>query len=171
MKCELCELIQDQRNVICAEQDVIAAVRETAVTPGQIIVFPRQHFTIFEIVPDPILQKCVFIANKIGMAVFDSLGAAGTNILIQNGIGAGQTAPHFALDIIPRRENDTLPLQWKPQQLMEEEMDTAFIELKEQIDKGFVTDTPKEIPAPKKEKIGVTEGKNNYLLKSLRRMP
>ncbi|MDP3734546.1 MAG: HIT family protein [Nanoarchaeota archaeon] len=171
MKCELCELIKDQRNVICAEQDVVAAVRETAVTPGQIIVFPRQHFTIFEIVPDQILQKCVFIANKIGMAVFDSLGAAGTNILIQNGIGAGQTTPHFALEIIPRRENDTLPLQWKPQQLMEEEMDTAFIELKEQVDKGFVTDAPKETPAPKKEKIGAAEGKNNYLLKSLRRMP
>ncbi len=171
MKCEWCELIQDQRNIICAEQDVLAAVRESAITPGQIIVFPRQHFTIFETVPEPILQKCVIIANKIGMAIFDSLGAQGTNIMVQNGNGAGQNVPHFALEIIPRRENDGLPLQWKPQQLMEDEMDTAFLELKEQVDKGFVVAEPPPEKLPSPGKIEAKEGKQNYMLKSLRRMP
>lgn len=170
MKCEYCEIIERQRNIICSEQEVIAAVLENAVVPGQIVVFPRQHWPIFETVPEQIIKKCTVIANKIGMAVFDSLGAQGTNLFVRNGIGAGQNAPHFALEVIPRRENDNLPLQWKPLQLMEDEMDTAFLQLKEQVDKGFVTSEPKieKVPAAR-EKIAA--GKDNYLLKSLKKMP
>ncbi len=170
MKCEYCEIAERQRNLICSEQEVVAAVVENAAAPGHLMVFPRQHWPILEMVPEPILQKCIIIANKIGMAVFDSLGAQGTNLLVRNGIGAGQNVPHCALEIIPRRENDNLPLQWKPLQLMEEEMDTAFLQLKEQVDKGFVTAEPKaEKVAVPREKI--TAGKDNYLLKSLRKVP
>ncbi len=175
MKCDYCELRTRKEHLIYEDEEVVVAVKDTALAPGQITVFPKEHFTIFEMVPDDILRKCATISNKVGIAVFESIGAQGTNVIIQNGLPAGQQVPHFALEIIPRRENDNLPLQWPPKQLMEEEMDTAYLLLKQEADKlvnigkgaGKKEVRVKEEPG----KIAAVEGKDNYLLKSLRRIP
>ena len=66
---------------------------------------------------DAILEKCSAIANKVGIAVFDSLGVQGTNLIINNGLGAGQKVPHFCLEVYPRQENDGLPLQLTPKKI------------------------------------------------------
>ncbi len=175
MKCDYCELRTRKEHLIYEDEEVVVAVKDTALAPGQITVFPKEHFTIFEMVPDDILRKCATIANKVGIAVFESIGAQGTNVIIQNGLPAGQQVPHFALEIIPRRENDNLPLQWPPKQLMEEEMDTAFLLLKGEGDKlvNIGKEVGKKEVRVKEEpgKIAAVEGKDNYLLKSLRRIP
>ncbi len=178
MKCDYCELKERKEAIIYQDDEVVLAVKDTALTPGQITVFPRQHFTIMELVPDEVLAKCAAIANKAGVALFESIGAHGTNVIVQNGIAAGQGVPHFALEIIPRRENDNLPLQWQPQQLSEEEMDTAYLMLKEEGEKivgiGKQAEKRKSISAGNSNNkviIVDEEGKENYMLKSLRRMP
>lgn len=175
MKCDYCELRTRKEHLIYEDEEVVVAVKDTALAPGQITVFPKEHFTIFEMVPDDILRKCATIANKVGIAVFESIGAQGTNVIIQNGLPAGQQVPHFALEIIPRRENDNLPLQWPPKQLMDEEMDTAYLLLKQEADKlvNIGKEVGKKEVRVKEEpgKIAAVEGKDNYLLKSLRRIP
>lgn len=175
MKCDYCELRTRKEHLIYEDDEVVVAVKDTALAPGQITIFPKDHFTILEMVPDDILRQCATLANKVGIAVFESIGAQGTNVLVQNGLPAGQHVPHFALEIIPRRENDNLPLQWPPQQLMEEEMDTAYLMLKEEGDKlvNIGKSVEKKEIRMKEEpgRIAAVEGKDNYLLKSLRRMP
>ena len=82
---------------------------------------------------DAILEKCSAIANKVGIAVFDSLGVQGTNLIINNGLGAGQKVPHFSLDLIPRQREDNLPLFWQPQTSNDEEIGTTFSLLREEL--------------------------------------
>ncbi|MEK6950247.1 MAG: HIT family protein [Nanoarchaeota archaeon] len=175
IKCDYCELRTRKEHLIYEDEEVVVAVKDTALAPGQITIFPKEHFTIFELVPDEILRRCATLANKAGIAVFESIGAQGTNVIVQNGLPAGQQVPHFALEIIPRRENDNLPLSWPPKQLMDEEMDTAFLLLKEEGDKLVnIGKAPakKEIRATEEpDKIAAVDGKDNYLLKSLKRMP
>ncbi len=182
MSCELCDISHGEGNaiVLYRDNDVIVALRDAVVVPGQITVFPLQHYTIFEQVPDTILEKCAVAANKVSVAVFEQLGAQGTNILVQNGLGAGQKIPHVALEIIPRQEKDNVPLQWEPKQIMEDEMEMVFHTLKEGMEQ-------KDVPAQQeqeKERTSVeshSEGKEekkkhedkgeNYLLKQIRRLP
>ena len=177
MTCEYCQLLDQKGSIIYEDAEVVVAVKDTAITAGQITVFTKEHFTILEMVPDAVIQKCSVMSNKVSIAVFEALGAQGTNIIINNGLGAGQKVPHVALEIVPRRENDGLALQWQPKQLMEEEMDTAYLLLKAEGDKLVNISKKQE----KKEVVNAQEsvkgkiqdkaGKKNYLMGSLRRMP
>ena len=170
MKCEYCEL---RKSEILYEDDEIAVIiKDTAVTPGQITVMPKEHFTILEMVSNKIVEKCFLAANKVSIAIFESLGAQGTNLLIQNGLSANQKIPHFSIEVIPRREEDGLNLQWTPQQLMEDELESVFsqlkgakISLKEKKEKEI------KVEDEQTEMVVEEEGKENYLLKSIRRIP
>ena len=88
MKCSYCELVELKKNLIYEEEEVVVAVKEHAASSGQIIVFPKQHVTIFEMLPHKLLEKMAIVANKAGIAVFEALGVQGTNMLVKNGLGA-----------------------------------------------------------------------------------
>ncbi len=181
MKCEYCEMLERQNNVdiLYEDADVVIAVKDFSCIAGQITVFPKQHYTILEMVPDDIVQKCFILANKVSMAIFEGLGAQGTNILIQNGLGAGQKVPHFSIEVIPRREGDGLKLMWDTKQLSPDEMDTAYLLIKDEADKlvdlGKKKEKKEEPKAEAKKedvaKMTKADGKDNYLLKSVRRLP
>jgi diadenosine tetraphosphate (Ap4A) HIT family hydrolase len=170
-KCEYCEIMERGENIIASSDDVIAVVRDKVVTPGQITVFPKEHLTIMEMVPDEVIQKCAIIANKISVAIFESLEAHGTNIIIRNGLGAGQDVPHFGIEIIPRKENDGINLQWEPRQLMEDDIEMIHSTIIDalQSNQGKKTGLMKKEDI--KEDIKEVDGKENYLLKSIRRTP
>jgi len=179
MKCEYCDLVerQNELEILYEDKDVVIAIKDFCVIPGQITVFPKQHFTILETVPDDVLQKCFLMANKVSVAIFESMGVQGTNLLVSNGLGAGQKVPHFSIEVIPRREGDGLNLQWPTKEMSEDDRETAFLMLKE--DASKLVDIGKKKEAPKEEKkeekisdkTEKGEKKENYLLKSLRRLP
>jgi len=172
MNCEYCELEKGRSKILYQDEQVIAVVKDTGVHPGQITIFPKEHFTILEMVPEDILQKCFILANKVGIAVFEGLDAQGTNIIIQNGLSAGQKVPHFGIEVIPRREQDGLNFQWATKQLQEDELDGTFKMLKE----GEKKEEKKEEKVEKKEEVKIekkseSKEEENYMLKQLRRIP
>jgi diadenosine tetraphosphate (Ap4A) HIT family hydrolase len=181
MKCEHCDIVKgnSKAKVIFEDNEVVVAIKDLAVSPGQVTVFPKEHFTILELVPDNLLERCANLANKVGVAVFDGLAAQGTNILIKNGLGADQTVPHFSIDIIPRREQDGLDLMWEGKQLMEDEMETTLMTLTKELDNVLKDDKKQETKSEEKEekqkksvkKEKSKEEKDNYLLKTIRRIP
>jgi histidine triad (HIT) family protein len=176
MKCEYCDILdrKSTADILYEDNDIVIAIKDFSIAPGQITVFPKQHFTIMEMVPDDILQKCFTLANKVSVAIFESMGAHGTNIIVQNGLGAGQKVPHFAVEIIPRREGDGLNLQWAPKELSEDEKETSYLLIKEEGDKLVdigKKKEKKEVSQIVTEKISGLSGKDNYLLKSLKRIP
>lgn len=179
MKCDYCELARGKikAEVVYEDEQVIAIVKERAAFPGQISILPKEHYTIVEMVPDSLINHIFRMANKVSVAIFESLGVQGTNIIVQNGTGAGQKVPHFAVEVIPRKEGDGLNFQWQTKQLLEEEMDVAYLQLKEEgeqivvgqeEEKKTVSDGKMEM---KLEKVKEKEGEENYLLKSLKRVP
>ena len=173
MKCEYCELLERKEDLLFEDDTLVVALKDSIITPGQITIFPKQHYTIMELVPTDVLEKCGRIAKSVSIAVFDALESQGTNVLIRNGLGAGQNTPHFSMEIIPRRGNDGLHFEWKTKQLMEDEMDIVFAQLTEELSKPKEELKPKEKPEKavlKESKKGTSE-EENYLLKSLRRIP
>src|SRR3989344_7307327 len=179
MTCEYCQLLDQKGSIIYEDAEVVVAVKDTAITAGQITVFTKEHFTILEMVPDAVIQKCSVMSNKVSIAVFEALGAQGTNIIINNGLGAGQKVPHVALEIVPRREGDGLNFQWEPTQLMEDEMDSAFQSLKEEVlvakesmpESSPLESQPTEEKKEELQKIEKAEKSEHYLVKVLKRRP
>jgi histidine triad (HIT) family protein len=175
MKCEYCEIIErnKEQEIIYQDDEVVVAIKDLTATTGQVTVFPKEHHTILEMVPDDILRKCVVLANKAGMAIFDGLAAQGTNVLVQNGLGAGQKVPHFGIEIIPRREEDGINLQWEPKQMMEDELESSLMVLEETLAKKEEVKEEKlvEVKEEKKSKEKKKSDKDNYILRSLRKIP
>ena len=180
-KCGFCKVIKDRHNKIYEDDLVFAFAADQPAGAGHVIVIPKEHHLIFEELPDDVAGHIFFIANKISIAVFESLGAHGTNIIINNGTGAGQQIAHCALHILPRRENDGLDFAWPANEASEDDLGTAELFIKEQTRQVGIfereqaepvemTDKHTEvIEEPKVDDKGSKE--ENYLVKQLRRMP
>jgi histidine triad (HIT) family protein len=146
--CEYCDIIDGARSAwkLYEDDKVIAVLSESPATFGHILAMPKHHHQIIEQVPDYIISHLFGIVNKILIAAFEALGAHGTNILINNGPPAGQTSSHFLVHIVPRRENDSINLQWQPKSFSQDQLSTIELELNE-FTKN-IGDFEKEKPKP-----------------------
>jgi len=175
--CLLCQIVSSKiPSYKIYEDDLALAVLDVnGANPGHCFVMPKNHYPIIEQVPDIELANLFSMANKISSAIFEKLKVQGTNIFAANGIPAGQTVAHFMVNIIPRKENDNVNLQWKPKQLSEEEMSTVELKLKDQIKSTGIGKIEKtENPAPQ-EKVQPSQvsddDEDDYFTRQLRRIP
>jgi len=172
--CPVCESIHSNEKKLYEDDKVVALMSKRPCTEGHVIVMPKEHYPIIELVPDYIISHLFTVVNKISIAVFDAVSAQGTNILVNNGIAAGQEWAHFMVHIIPRKEGDELSFVWNPKQLSEEEMSTIELNFKEETKNigVFEEEKPKPVSIDKKKKEEVRiEEEENYMINQLRRIP
>ena len=168
MDCLICDAIKSKSVTVYEDERVSVFLLSKGFTSGHLKVVPKNHFNILEQVPDELLSYTMLIANRFASILFDTLGLHGTNILIQNGIDAGQTIPHFAIDIVPRRPNDGLNFKWDMEKASHESLEgmkNIFIEalaIKESVAEERAAASEPEIEDNSKE---------NYLIRHLKRVP
>ena len=167
--------------ILCQEKDFIfeddkcfAVLGDTV--KGHVILAPKEHFQILEQIPDFLIAHLFNVANKLSTAVFESFKAQGTNILVQNGVPAGQSIPHLSIHILPRYQDDGINFQWKPKQLTQEQFSTIELKIKQGSDNigAFEKEEKKEpvkIEKKEPEKVKKIPKGENYLLKQLDRIP
>ncbi len=69
---------------------------------GHALILPKKHAAnLFEL-SDEIAAKALVLAKRIAFTLKEGLGAAGINIVQNNGEAAGQTVFHFHMHLIPR---------------------------------------------------------------------
>lgn len=172
--CILCQIISGEvpSKKIYEDDSMLAVLDVNGSSPGHCFIMPKEHHTILEQVPDQLIGSMFAVANKISSAVFESLNIQGTNIFIENGVAAGQNIAHFIIQVIPRNDNDGVNLQLQPKQLSEEEMSTVELKLKEETkDIGYFEKAEKKKAAAKREPEEIIDDEEDYLIKSLRRIP
>jgi len=171
-ECESCELIKKKTNLVYEDELVLAVHAPMPAAPGHILVLPKEHLPILEVVPDKVVGSLFSVANKLSSAVFEKLQVQGTNIIVQNGTAAGQLVPHMQIHIIPRNQNDGLNFEWTAKAISEEEMSTVELKLKEEADKIGVTEKEKpqvlDLDQPKEV---IETDSDDYRVKSLKRIP
>jgi histidine triad (HIT) family protein len=176
--CLICQIVANKVPAYKIYEDdlTLAILDVNGANPGHCFVIPKNHYPIIEQVPDQELANLFTVANKISSSIFENLKVQGTNIFVANGIPAGQIVAHFMINVIPRKDNDGVNLQWKPKQLTEEEMSTVELKLKEQIKNISVgkiekTETPK-ITAEKPATLPISDDdEDDYIFKQIRRIP
>ena len=172
--CIICQIVGGQiPSKRVYEDDLVLAVLDiNGSNPGHCFVMPKNHYPIIEQVPDIEVGRLFQVSNRISSALFDSIGAQGTNIFVANGIPAGQTIAHFTINVVPRKENDGINLQWQPKQMSEEEMSTIELKLKEQTKNiGHFEKEVKKTKIESPKPAILSDEEEEYFSRQLRRMP
>lgn len=172
--CIICQIVGNKipSKRVYEDELVMAILDVNGSNQGHCFVMPKNHYSIIEQVPDIEIGRLFQVSNKISSAIFESLGVQGTNIFVANGVPAGQTVAHFTINVIPRKENDGINLQWQPKQLSEEEMSTVELKLKEQTKNiGHFEKEEKKprLQAPKP--VVLSDEEEEYFSKQMRRLP
>lgn len=173
--CLFCQAVKGKTKLekIYEDDKIVAVLHPRPAARGHVMVFSKKHYNILEQVPDFEVGEIFKKINKISIAAFEGVKAQGTNIIVQNGVAAGQEVPHVSVHIIPRTENDGLNFQWQPKQLTEEEMSTVELQLKKEAETigDFKKEEKKEPVEIEKKAKKLKVDENNYLVKKLTRIP
>jgi len=174
--CTFCQIIVDPSKPKLYEDDKIVVLLHTVpAAQGHILIMPKEHYPIIEQVPDYIVSHAFTYANRMSTLLFETLNIQGTNILVHNGIEAGQEAAHFMIHVIPRMQDDGLNLQWQPKQVADEEMETLVLLLQEETKSiGQFEEEKKEVEVlqkPEMEGVKEEKDKKNYMLEHIQRKP
>lgn len=104
MKDVFCKIINGEipSTKVYEDDDVLAILDISQVTRGHTLVMPKKHYDNFLSCPQEIMHKVYDVAQRIGQAEVQVLGAKGVNILTNVGEKAGQSVPHFHVHVIPR---------------------------------------------------------------------
>lgn len=165
MECVICER-KFEKNILFENDKIIIMLAIEPSVNGHIQIFSKQHYTIMEQVPDEIIESMTSAANKISMILFETMKVHGTNIIINNGIPAGQKVPHFSIDILPRRTDDNLKLDWTLKQAAPEALDSIHRIIEESVqipdDKYHKSvSVPNESPEEPESNMAQTERKDD----------
>lgn len=81
---------------------------------GHALILPKSHFKDITEADAATAGKLFPLAAKIGAGMKKGLGAAGFNVVQNNGIAAGQTVFHLHVHVIPRYEGGPNIVSWNP---------------------------------------------------------
>lgn len=102
--CIFCQIIEGKipAHRIYEDEFVIAFLDINQTTKGHTLIVPKYHFDHFLNTPKATVNQVMAVAQRIGQAQVQSLGAKGVNILSNALKAAGQTVMHFHVHVIPR---------------------------------------------------------------------
>jgi len=121
-QCIFCQIVAGkvQSRKIYEDDKTIAILDINPANPGHLLLLTKEHYSIMPQLPDDEVAHVFMVAKALSNSMLRSIDAQGTNIIVANGIAAGQRAQHFMVHIIPRKENDNVNFVL-PQKAMEEQ--------------------------------------------------
>ena len=156
---------EEEKGLVYKDEDILCFLKQKPSSPGHTLVVPKKHATIIEEIPDDVIGKLFMLSSQISALLFEVVGAQGTNILIQNGAAAGQRTAHAALEVIPRKEGDSLGLRWEGKKAEQEELDDTARIIQEALE-----NPPEEVIKEGKEE-SLEEIKEHWAEKYMQRVP
>jgi histidine triad (HIT) family protein len=121
-QCIFCQIIAGkiQAKKIYEDDAVLAILDINPANPGHLLLLTKEHYSIMPQIPEEELSHVFMAAKSLSNSMLRSIDAQGTNIIVSNGISAGQRAQHFIAHIIPRKEKDGVNFVL-PQKSMEQD--------------------------------------------------
>src|SRR3989338_8925374 len=148
-QCIFCQIISGkvQSKKVYEDGDVIAILDVNPANPGHILIMPREHYSIMPQMPDDEIGHIFMVAKALSNASLRALEVQGSNIIVANGVAAGQRAQHFMAHLIPRKENDNIDFQVPQKTIEDSELKKIRKVLADSL--GAKTEEPVIVPLPK----------------------
>ncbi len=111
-QCIFCQIISGKvpSQKVYEDDKCFAVLDINPASKGHILLLTKEHYSIMPQVPEDEISHLFIVAKYLSQAQLKGFKAQGTTIFVANGLAAGQRAQHFMLHLIPRSENDGLPL-------------------------------------------------------------
>jgi len=108
MDCIFCDIIEKKESaeILYENERIISFLDIRPVNYGHTLVIPKTHYENFLSVPQQDLAALIEATQMLSSAIVKSLAPDGFNIVVNNGIAAGQSIFHFHFHIIPRFQSD-----------------------------------------------------------------
>ena len=146
-QCIFCQIISGkvQSKKIFEDSSTIGILDINPANPGHILLLPKEHYSIMPQIPENEIAHLFMAAKALSNAMLRALEVQGTNIIVANGVAAGQRAQHFMVHIIPRKESDGLQFKLPQKTVQPEELEEIRKKLAENLGGKIVE---KEMPEP-----------------------
>ena len=148
-QCIFCQIIAGkvQSRKVYEDDSVIAILDVNPANPGHMLIMPKEHYSIMPQMPDEETGHIFAVAKALSNAALRSLEVQGSNIIVANGVAAGQRAQHFMIHLIPRKENDNLNFQMPQKTIEDAELKKIRKVLADSL--GAKAEEPVIVPLPK----------------------
>ncbi len=80
---------------------------------GHVLVIPKVHSANLWDIPEAALRDTIAAARVVALGQKTALGLDSLNLVQSNGPWALQSVEHFHLHLVPRRQGDKVPLDWR----------------------------------------------------------
>lgn len=161
VRCFACDILAgtEKAKVVYEDERTLAFMAHKPLVPGHIVIIPKQHYEKIDDVPQDMIAHFFSVASAAGTALFEGVSASGTNIIANEGHSSNAIFPHFAIHVIPRKDDDGLKLNWKPQKPAEQaKLDSTQKKIKEET---FMIGKRKQQAAP--EPVNLDEIKREFI--------
>ena len=123
------------------EDDIVLGILDiNPANPGHVLLVPKEHYSILPQLPEDVIEHIFLVSKKLSNALLRCVDAQGSNILVANGVAAGQKAQHFMVHVIPRKEKDGVGFEMPQKQIPEDKLQ----EMAELLAKGMGAPKPKK---------------------------
>ncbi|MBI2576758.1 HIT family protein [Candidatus Woesearchaeota archaeon] len=150
-QCIFCHIVSGkvQSKKIFEDDSTLAILDINPANPGHVLVLPKEHYSIMPQLSEEEIAHLFMVVKTISNGALRALAAGGVNVVVQNGIAAGQKAQHFMVHIIPRKDNDGLNFELPQKEISDEALEALRVKLAEKLGSGV-----KQIPlAPQRPKM------------------
>jgi len=130
-ECPFCDILVNRRAFI-DKADCLVILARHAVHKGQSLVIPKRHVSDLTGLTDAELCS-MMLSTKEAIKALQKAGVAEDfNVVVNDGVFAGQTVPHVHIHIIPRQAGDCAePKRWLSDRLFELLKEVSKSELEE----------------------------------------
>ena len=112
--CVFCRIVAVEipAAIIHEDQYSLAFLDIAPLSEGHTLLIPKEHYARLTDIPPDYLEEMCSVIPRLGRALTQLTGAAGFNLLANDGAVAGQVVPHTHFHLIPRRPGDDLGYRW-----------------------------------------------------------
>lgn len=132
--CIFCKLANGvfPTNYIYEDEDFKVILDASPATKGHALILPKEHYANIYEMDEELLGKAMKLGKKIIEHETKVLNCDGYNVVQNNGVAAGQTVFHYHMHLIPRygETNDRTMVNWKPNEIPEDEMKEICAKMK-----------------------------------------
>jgi len=141
-QCIFCHIISGkvQSKKVYEDEVCVGILDINPANPGHILLLPKEHYAIMPQIPEKEMQHMAVVVKMLSNALLKSLGAQGTNVIVANGVAAGQKAQHFMVHVIPRRNNDGVKFSMPQKEIAEKDLKMIQKKLVEHLGKVMGTE-------------------------------
>ena len=145
-QCLFCKIVEGKipSTKIYSDSHCIVFLDINPINHGHVLIVPRHHHKDLTELPSNVASHVASIIPAIATALMKATKADGMNLVVNNGIAAGQTIFHGHWHLIPRFTDDSVNWPWPHGSYEGDEMNqVAFAigrEMHQLIHNGFETD-------------------------------